>query len=90
MGQTEIQEAAQSCPTCTALGRDGVPSFPPPVRTLGQSTRRLLDGSRMTRECHVRFCERLGVKLSGATLPTGVHHLGLNTRAIQSMLIGAN
>jgi hypothetical protein len=25
----------------------------------------------MTRECHVRFCERLGVKLSGATLPTG-------------------
>ena len=25
----------------------------------------------MTRECHVRFCERLGVKLPGATLPTG-------------------
>jgi len=24
----------------------------------------------MTRECHVRFCERLGVKLPGATLPT--------------------
>ena len=23
----------------------------------------------MTRECHVRFCERLGVKLPGATLP---------------------
>ena len=25
----------------------------------------------MTRECHVRFCERLGVRLPGATLPTG-------------------
>jgi hypothetical protein len=23
----------------------------------------------MTRECHVRFCERLGVRLPGATLP---------------------
>jgi len=29
----------------------------------------LHDGSRMTRECPVRFCERLGVKLPGATLP---------------------
>jgi hypothetical protein len=26
----------------------------------------------MTRECHVQFCERLGVKLPGATLPTGL------------------
>ena len=25
----------------------------------------------MTRECPVRFCERLGVKLLGATLPPG-------------------
>ncbi len=25
----------------------------------------------MTRECHVRFCERLGVRLPGATLPLG-------------------
>jgi hypothetical protein len=25
----------------------------------------------MTRECHVRFCERLGVKIPGATLPPG-------------------
>ena len=24
----------------------------------------------MTRECHVRFCERLGVRLPGATLPS--------------------
>ncbi|MCA3087923.1 MAG: transposase [Rhodocyclaceae bacterium] len=28
---------------------------------------RLDDGSRMTRECHVRFCERLGVKFLRAT-----------------------
>ncbi len=28
------------------------------------------DGSRMTRECHVRFCEKLGVKL-----PRLTHHL---------------
>ena len=29
----------------------------------------LLDGSRMSREVHVRFCERLGVKSPGPTLP---------------------
>jgi hypothetical protein len=37
----------------------------------------------MTRECHVRFCERLGVRLPGATLPTGtrkVVHRSLNER----------
>src|SRR6202035_3877516 len=71
LGQTEIQEAAQSCPTCKTLGRDGLPSFPTPVRTLDQDAWSLLDGSRMTRECHVRFCERLGVKFPGATLSTG-------------------
>src|ERR1017187_2352729 len=27
--------------------------------------------SRMTRECHVRICEGLGVKFPGATRPTG-------------------
>ena len=27
----------------------------------------------MTRECHVRFCERLGVKLPRATLPGGIY-----------------
>ncbi len=41
---------------------------PHSVRALGQNARWFLDGSRMTRECHVRFCERLGVKLPGATL----------------------
>src|SRR6266550_3623435 len=45
----------------------------------------LHDGSRMTRECPVRFCERLGVKLLGATLPpriSGQSHrrLGLQCR----------
>jgi hypothetical protein len=29
----------------------------------------LLDGSRMSREVHVRFCERLGVQLPGPTSP---------------------
>src|SRR5580658_6951651 len=76
MGQTEIQEAAQSCPTCKALGRDSLPSFSAPVCTLDQNTRRLLDGSRMTRECHVRFCERLGVKLPGATHPLKISGVG--------------
>src|SRR5580658_234603 len=47
-----------------------------PVRTLDQNARRLLDGSRMTRECHVRFCERLGVKLPGATHPPGTMDCG--------------
>ena len=31
----------------------------------------------MTRECHVRFCERLGVRLPGATLPTGTPEFAL-------------
>jgi hypothetical protein len=29
--------------------------------------------SRMTRECHIRFCERLRVKLPGPTRPGGQH-----------------
>ena len=33
--------------------------------------------SRMTRECHVRICEGLGVKFPGATRPTGTLELGL-------------
>src|ERR1700722_1957223 len=70
LGQTEIQETAQSSPTCQAMGRGGLPPLPAPVCTLGYDARGLLDGSRMTRECHVRFCERLGVRLPGATLPT--------------------
>jgi hypothetical protein len=41
------------------------PVVPAPVRTLNQNARWLLDGSRVTRECHVRFSERLGVKLPG-------------------------
>jgi hypothetical protein len=30
----------------------------------------------MTRECHVRFSERLGVKIPVATLPTGTAFMG--------------
>jgi hypothetical protein len=33
---------------------------------------RLHDGSCMSREAHVQFCERLGVRLPGATLPRGI------------------
>jgi hypothetical protein len=29
-------------------------------------------GSRMTRECHVRFCERLRAKFPGSTYPRSV------------------
>ena len=39
----------------------------------------LHDGSRMTRECPVRFCERLGVKLPGATLPPAIGRQGSST-----------
>ena len=35
----------------------------------------------MTRECHVQFCERLGVKLPGATLPSAT--LAFNVPAIK-------
>ena len=48
MGQTEIQGAAPSSPTCKALDRDGLPSFPAPVRALDQNARLLLDGSRLS------------------------------------------
>src|ERR1035437_6894732 len=30
------------------------------------------NGSRMTRECHVRFCERLRAKSSGSTHPRSI------------------
>ena len=47
----------------------------------------------MTRECHVRFCERLGVRLPGATLPPGtLEHVvflsDLWVGAISGFLIG--
>jgi hypothetical protein len=51
------------------MDRGGLPSCIAFVCTLDVDARWLPDGSRMTRECHVRFCERLGVKLPGATLP---------------------
>ncbi len=78
LGHAEMREAVHSCPTCKALGRDGLPSFSAAVRTLDQNARWLLGGSRLTRECHVRFCERLGVELYGATLPSGTCKLRLS------------
>jgi putative transposase len=38
------------------------------------------DGSRMNREAHVRFCERLGVKL-----PRPTYQSGANTAAIEGI-----
>jgi hypothetical protein len=35
----------------------------------------------MTRECHVRFCERLGVKHPGATLPPATPDFTLPMRS---------
>ena len=43
----------------------------------------LLDGSRMSREVHVRFCERLGVQLPGPT-PLIVLHESSLRRTLKS------
>ena len=49
----------------------------------------------MTRECHVRFCERLGVGLPGATLPPGTRALHIcavchmHRPSVQSLIKGA-
>ena len=39
------------------------------------------DGSRMNREAHVRFCERLGVKL-----PRPTYQSGANTAAVRGII----
>ena len=39
------------------------------------------DGSRMNREVHVRFCERLGVKL-----PRPTYQSGANTAAVRGLV----
>ena len=59
---------------------DGAKGLRQSVLALGQPERggahswdkavRLADGSRMSGDVHVRFCEGLGVKLPGATQPS--------------------
>ena len=39
------------------------------TKPFGLSNLRLDDGSRMSGDVHVRFCESLGVKFPGATHP---------------------
>src|SRR6266487_4581899 len=52
----------------------------------------LHDGSRMTRECPVRFCERLGVKLPEATLPgealIGITFVSGNSLTLLNLQLG--
>ena len=47
----------------------------------------LLDGSRMSREVHVRFCERLGVQLPGPTLPGRAWRNGARSYAVASVFV---
>jgi hypothetical protein len=51
------------------LGNQEEPLLPETVCSRKRQTTAMK--SRMTRECHVRICEGLGVKFPGATRPPG-------------------
>src|SRR5271165_6118311 len=72
MGQAKIQEAAPPSPASNTLYRAHLSSLSGVVCPLADGGAAWLhDGSCMSREAHVQFCERLGVRLPGAT------HLGI-------------
>src|SRR5271167_4632994 len=68
MGQAEIQEAAPPSPASNTLDCAHLSSLSGVVCPLADGGAAWLhDGSCMSRESHVQFCERLGVRLPGAT-----------------------
>src|SRR5271165_6842885 len=68
MGQAKIQEAAPPSPASNTLYRAHLSSLSGVVCPLADGGAAWLhDGSCMSREAHVQFCERLGVRLPGAT-----------------------
>src|SRR5439155_20972087 len=78
MGQAEIQEAARPSTQSDTLDRADFPSRARAVRKLADGRSAWLhDGSCMSRETHVQFCESLRVRLPGATHPV----LGFQHRA---------
>src|SRR5271157_4315644 len=70
MGQAEIQKAAPPSPASNTLDRAHLSPLSGVVCPLADGGAAWLhDGSCMSREAHVQFCERLGVRLPGATHP---------------------
>ena len=71
LGPLEIQAAAPLPRQGAQVPRRRLPTPAGPVRPLAlrRAPRRLDDGSRMTGDCHVRFCERRGVRFPPATHP---------------------
>src|SRR5208283_3965428 len=68
LGQAEIQKAAPTSPASNTLDRAYLSPLSGVVRPLADGGAAWLhDGSCMSREAHVQFCERLGVRLPGAT-----------------------
>src|ERR1700674_2258076 len=76
MGQAEIQEAARPSPPGNALDRPHFAARSGVVCPLADGGAAWLrDGSCMSREAHVQFCESLGVRFPGAThLVMGFQH----------------
>lgn len=71
LGCTKIQEAAQTSAQSNTLDRAHQKAYAGTVRSLADGCAAWLrDGSRMSREAHVRFYESLGVELPGATHPS--------------------
>jgi hypothetical protein len=68
MGQAEIQEAARPSTKSDTLDRPDFSTGASTVRKLADGrTAWLHDGSCMSRETHVQFCESLRVRVPGAT-----------------------
>jgi RNA-directed DNA polymerase len=68
VGQADIQEAASPSTASDTLDRTHLASRSAVVRSLADgSAARLHDGSCLSRETHVQFCEGLGVQFPGAT-----------------------
>src|SRR6516165_2696638 len=68
MGLLEIQVPARAPPACAALVGPCDTASAKPVRSLVVAPGPWLDnGSRMSREVHVRFCESGGVQFPSAT-----------------------
>src|SRR5260370_18198876 len=68
LGQAKIQEGTPPSAPGGPLDRTHLASRPGVVRPLADGGAAWLhDGSCMSREAHVQFCERLGVRFPGAT-----------------------
>ena len=74
MGHAEIQEVSRAPSTRSNIGWVALPVVSPGCSPTGMNlecVRQLDDGSRMSGDVHVRFCERLGVRFLRATHRNG-------------------